>query len=684
MKTVAIVQARMGSTRFPQKVIADLVGLPVIGWTARAAKAVPGVDEVWVATSTLETDDPIAIWCKANGVNCHRGSEDDVLRRYAGAAREAKADIVLRITSDCPFFDPQVGGQVLALRRLANSDYAGNVDPPTWPDGLDAECVTAAALFAADNEATRPSDREHVIPFIRNHRTRFSTRTLHCPLPGISGQRWTIDTPSDYKFATAVAKHLDPSRPPTFLEVLAVLDAHPDYLKLNASETRDEGFAKSLAVEKVVAERNYTKSQSLLERAEKRIPLASQTFSKSRIQYPAHASPLFITHGSGGRCWDVDGNEYVDLVNGLLSNVLGYHDPDVDAAVREQLDQGITFSLASPLENEVAEILTRVVPCAQMVRFGKNGTDGTSAAVRLARAFTGRDRLLLCGYHGWQDWYIGATTRNGGVPKIVSDLSRMVAYGDIDAVDHAFRDHAGEIAALIIEPASIAQPKPGYLSELKALVHRHGALLIFDEVITGLRWALGGAQEKYGVTPDLAAFGKALGNGMPISAIVGRADVMHLMKDVFISATFGGETLSLAAARAVLTKMQREPVIKRLWQSGQALMDGARERIAARGLQDNIGLVGAAPWAILTYKDHASAKAAAIKTLFLREMLACGVLINASHNVCYAHTEADFRHVLGAYEHALSVVRTSLDRGDVMHRIGNQMIQPVFQVRATN
>src|SRR5262249_35099948 len=283
------------------------------------------------------------------------------------------------------------------------------------------------------------------------------------------------------------------SRPPTFLEILAVLDEHPEYLKINSEKQRDEGFAKSLAAEKVTPGRSYSTSQNMIERVERRIPLGTQTFSKSRLQYPSEA-PLFLTHGHGGRCWDVDGNEYVDLVGGLMPNVLGYRDPDVDHAIRQQLDQGITFSLASPLEDEVAETLCRLIPCAEMVRFGKNGTDATSAAVRLARAYTRRDHLLMCGYHGWQDWYIGATTRNLGVPAAVSELSRMVPFNDLGAVDAAFRQQPGEIAALILEPAGVNTPHGAYLSELKELVHRHGALLIFDEIVTGLRWAIGGAQ----------------------------------------------------------------------------------------------------------------------------------------------------------------------------------------------
>ena len=240
----------------------------------------------------------------------------------------------------------------------------------------------------------------------------------------------------------------------------------------------------------------------------------------------------------------------------------GYRDPDVDLAIRRQLTRGISFSLPTTLEMELAERLVKHIPCAEMVRFGKNGTDATSAAVRLARAATKRDRLILLGYHGWQDWYIGATTRNLGVPACVSALSHLAPYGDLEAIEDLFARHPGEFAAVMLEPMNTVEPAPGYLKGLKDLVHRHGALLIFDEIITGFRWSIGGAQARYGVTPDLACFGKAMGNGMPISAVVGRADIMRLMEDIFYSGTFGGETLSLAAAIATIDKIDREAVTR--------------------------------------------------------------------------------------------------------------------------
>ena len=422
----------------------------------------------------------------------------------------------------------------------------------------------------------------------------------------------------------------------------------------------------------------------ILERAEQIIPLGSQTFSKSRIQLPQGASPLFVTHGNGGRVFDVDGNEYVDLIMALMPNVLGYRDPDVDLAIRRQLTRGISFSLPTELETQLAERLVKHIPCAEMVRFGKNGTDATSAAVRLARAATRRDRVMLCGYHGWQDWYIGATSRNLGVPADVSALSHLVPYGDLAAVDTLLAKHPGEFAALIIEPAGSVEPPAGYLLGLKDLVRRHGALLIFDEIVTGFRWSLGGAQAYYGVAPDLACFGKAMGNGMPISAVVGRADIMRLMQDIFFSGTFGGEALSLAAAIATIDKMEREDVTGRLWQSGGQLMRATREKIAAAGLDEVVKLAGAPPWAILAYRDHAKASKEAVKTLFLRELIAAGVLINASHNLCFAHTPGDIAHVLAAYDHALSVLREALDRGDIDRRLGNQVIRPIFTVRTAS
>jgi glutamate-1-semialdehyde 2,1-aminomutase len=682
MKTIAIIQARMGSTRLPGKVLKNLGCAPALAWTARAAQAAHGIDEVWIATSEAAGDDAVADWAARNNVPVHRGSEHDVLDRYADTAKASGADIVVRLTADCPFLDPQVIAQTVRLRALAGVAYASNIDPPTWPDGLDCEVLTAEALLTAAAEATRLSDREHVTPFVRRNRARFPAETLIAPLPGIAEERWTLDTPEDFKFLSAIAKRLPAERPPSYLDVLAVLDGEPKLREINCAPRRNTGFAENLIGERIDSARSYERSQQMLNRAERVIPLGSQTFSKSKIQLPPGAAPLVVTHGDGGRVFDVDGNEYVDLINALMPNVLGYRDPDVDLAIRRQLTRGISFSLPTELETQLAERLVAHIPCAEMVRFGKNGTDATSAAIRLARAATRRDRVMVCGYHGWQDWYIGTTSRNLGVPATVSALSHTVPYNELAAVDALFHKYPNEFAALILEPAGLAEPADGYLQALGDLVHRHGAFLIFDEIVTGFRWSLGGAQAYYGVVPDLACFGKAMGNGMPISAVVGRADIMRLMEDIFYSGTFGGETLSLAAAIATIDKIEREKVIDRLWQVGGDLKRRSSEKIAAAGLNAVIEFAGTGPLTILTYKNHPHGSKEAIKTLFLREMIAAGVLVNASHNICFAHTDADIEHVLAGYDHALAVLRDALDLGDIAQHLGNQVIKPIFSVRS--
>jgi glutamate-1-semialdehyde 2,1-aminomutase len=425
----------------------------------------------------------------------------------------------------------------------------------------------------------------------------------------------------------------------------------------------------------------YRRSAELLERAERLIPTGTQTFSKSCLQFPRGSAPHFLVRGRGGRVWDVDGNEYVDLVAGLLPVMLGHCDPDVDDAIRAQLERGITLSLATELELALAERLVELIPCAEMVRFGKNGTDATSAAVRVARAATRRERIIACGYHGWADWYVGATVRHKGVPGCVRALTHRVPYNDLGALERTLDEHPREFAALIMEPMHAEEPTPGYLQGVRDLAHAHGALLVFDEIITGFRFALGGAQAVFGVTPDLACFGKAMGNGMPISVVAGRADLMRQYEDVFVSGTFGGEALSLAAAVAVIDKMRREPVIEALWRTGEQLGAGARKRIRCHGLEEVLGLAGKPPFLSLSFRGHADASPEAIRTLFAHSMLEQGVLIIASHNVMYAHNEGDLEHVLAAYDHTLGRIARELERPGLAERLGGELIRPVFGVR---
>ncbi|MGZ8263393.1 MAG: aminotransferase class III-fold pyridoxal phosphate-dependent enzyme [Burkholderiales bacterium] len=425
----------------------------------------------------------------------------------------------------------------------------------------------------------------------------------------------------------------------------------------------------------------YGKSRALLERAQRVIPLGSQTFSKSRVVYPANAAPLFLSHGKGSHVWDVDGNEYVDFVNGLLPVILGYDDPDVIEAVTAQLKRGVTFSLATELEVELAELLSEIIPCAEMVRFGKNGSDATSGAIRVARAHTGRDRVAVCGYHGWQDWYIGATTRNKGVPAVVGELTHKFPYNDLDALRRTLETRPGEFAAVMMEAMNVEEPRPGYLEGVRELAHEHGALFILDEIITGFRYHLGGAQTLFNIVPDLATFGKSMGNGFPISAVVGRARYMAQMEEIFFSSTFGGETVSIAATLATIRKMQREQVHAKLNATGERVIELTRRNLERHRLTHAIAICGKPSWSLMQFRDADGASGAEVKSLFLQELIARGILTAGSHNICYAHSEDDLRHLEAAQEEACCILRHALDAGNVRERLLGPPIEPVFRVR---
>ncbi len=425
----------------------------------------------------------------------------------------------------------------------------------------------------------------------------------------------------------------------------------------------------------------YAHSEQLLDRALRTIPLGSQTFSKSKTQYPIGVSPFFIRRGRGSHVWDVDNNEYIDFINSLAAITLGYCDPDVDAAVRRQLDDGVIFSLPHPVEMEVAEQLVKLVPCAEMVRFGKNGSDATSGAIRLARAFTHRDRVAVCGYHGWQDWYIGTTARNRGVPQATRDLSHTWMYNDIESLAKLFRDYPDQIAAVILEPMNVVEPLPGFLDAVKELAHKHGAILIFDETVTGFRYAIGGAQQHFGVTPDLATFGKGLANGYPVSAVAGRADVMKLMEEVFFSFTFGGEALSLAAALATMKKLEREPVTETLYRQGQKILVKLQSLIAEAGAADFLSVAGNPTWSFMLIKDTKTYSQWQIKTLFLQEMFASGILTIGTHNLSYSHSDADLDTLFSAYGAVIPLLAEAVRHQKLESMLRCEPLQPLFKVR---
>ena len=407
------------------------------------------------------------------------------------------------------------------------------------------------------------------------------------------------------------------------------------------------------------------KSFEYLSRAEKVIPVCSQTFSKGYRYFPKGVSPIFLSCGQGSHTWDVDGNEYVDYICGLGPITLGYNYYRVNQAIIDQLLGGIIYSLPHPLEVELAELLVDIIPSAEMVRFFKTGSEACQAAIRVARAYTGRDGIAFRGYHGWHDWYAVHTERNRGIPRPILSYIYEFEYNDIKSLEQLLK--SGMIAAVIMEPVIVEPPKDGFLQQVKELTHQYGAILIFDEVVTGFRWALGGAQEYFGVIPDLAVFGKGLGNGMPINAVVGRRDIMLEFEEVMVSSTFGGECLSLVAGLATIQEMRDKKTIDHCWKLGTELMAGLMDiGIEVQGYPCRPAITQA-----FSLEE---------KALFLQEIIRRGILIHSGFliNFCYSHTDEDIDRTIEACGEAMDIVRKTVSSGnwDVLE---GELIIPAFK-----
>jgi len=423
----------------------------------------------------------------------------------------------------------------------------------------------------------------------------------------------------------------------------------------------------------------YKKSEQLLERALKAIPLASQTFSKSLTQYPRGVSPFFIEKGMGAKVWDVDGNEYIDFVNSLAAVTLGYCDADVDKAVQAQMKNGVTFSLSHTLELEVAEKLIEIIPCAEKVRFAKNGTDATSASIRIARAYTGKEHIAVCGYHGWQDWYICSTTRDLGVPNGVKELTHKFQYNSIKSLEKLFQEQ--ELACVIMEPMNVEYPEDNFLEKVKELAHKNNALLIFDETITGFRYSLGGAQELFNVIPDMATLGKGMANGYPLSAVVGSNKIMKKVEDIFFSGTFGGETLSLAAANAIINKYKKEKVVDHFYEIGTYLLEQLNQIIDNENLGDIFWTSGHPAWSFLHIKEQEEYNSFEIKTFFLQESLKRGVITLGTHNLSFSHTKREIDKLIEVYAEVLPMVKRHVNDQTLLENINGEILEPLFKVR---
>jgi glutamate-1-semialdehyde 2,1-aminomutase len=668
MTTLAIVQARTSSSRLPGKVLLPLANQPMILYQLNRLSRCRRIDRLVLATSNEPSDDALAQLVASAGYAVFRGDLNDVLARFRACAVQEEAKTVVRLTGDCPLSDPALIDELVGAFFDGEWDYLANsVDQHqlSVPDGFDAEVFRGELLERAAREARLPSEREHVTPWFRSvsaalHWGHFT----HQPLRPF--YRVTVDHPIDFKVVSAIVDSLEPQNSCFGVDaVVSYLDQHPELAASNQSIVRNEGFLKSLAEDEALAETSRIgQGQTLWRRAKSVIPGGNMLLSKRAEMFLPEQWPAYFSRAKGCRVWDLDGRELIDMsIMGIGTNLLGYGHPEVDAAVAATVAAGNMSTLNCPEEVWLAERLVALHPWAEMARFARSGGEANAIAIRIARAATGRDTVAICGYHGWHDWYLATNLQSdsgleehllpglepNGVPKALAGTVQPFSFNRLDELENIAANH--QLAAVKMEVQRTNPPDPGFLEGVRQLCTRRGIVLIFDECTSGFRETFGGLHMKYGVEPDMAMFGKALGNGYAITATIGRRAVMEAAQSTFISSTFWTERIGPAAALKTLEVMERE----RSWETITAI--GLELRTRWQELADRHDLsIRHNGLPALTGFAFRSPKALEYKTLITQEMLKHGYLAATSCYTCLAHTPDVIAPYLDALDGVFAVI----------------------------
>ena len=672
MKVVAIVQARMGSTRLPNKVMKEIGGVPIIELLLARLSRAKEVDQIVVATSGDEKNEQLAAHVERLGYLCVRGSEDDVLKRYLDAAHASNADVVVRVTGDCPLIDPEVVNEVISRFKSVDIDYVSNTSPPTYPDGLDTEVFTLAALERAALESEDPFDHEHVTPYLRRPGLFKTAGIAHTE--DLSGLRWTVDEPADFEVVSNVFARFAPDIHFSWKQVLQLQQNHPELFAANQTIIRNEGGVMGTG-------------QKLWKRARQVIPGGNMLLSKRAEMFLPDQWPAYFSKAKGCKVWDLDGNEYIDMsIMGIGTNTLGYGHPEVDEAVMKTVQAGNMSTLNCPEEVCLAEKLIELHPWADMARLARSGGEANAIAIRIARAASGRDKVAVCGYHGWHDWYLSANLGDeqnlaghllpglepNGVPQNLRGTVFPFNYNNYVELERLVEKH--DIGVIKMEVVRNKGPEDNFLHKVRELATKRNIVLIFDECTSGFRETFGGLHKKYGVEPDMAMFGKALGNGYAITATIGRREVMEAAQSTFISSTFWTERIGPAAAFKTLEVMEREKSWERITATGLDIRRLWQTLAEKYGIElDHWGLPA------LTGFTIKSDRALAYKTLITQEMLKKGYLAGTNIYVCTEHTPDVLDGFFDALDPVFSLIQECEQGRDVMSLLNGPVCHAGFK-----
>jgi glutamate-1-semialdehyde 2,1-aminomutase len=625
---------------------------------SRLSRAIE-IDQIVVATSIDERNESLVEYVRKLGYACEQGSENDVLERFVQAAQKHQADVVVRITGDCPLVDPELVDEVIRRFKTAGVDYFSNISPPTYPDGLDIEVCTFKALEQASRETNKPYDHEHVTPYVRES-GKFSTAAMKHS-QDLSALRWTVDEPADFAVIEKVFQHFHPRADFTWGEILNLQQQQPDIFNINQHLIRNEGATMGTG-------------QKLWKRAKQIIPGGNMLLSKRAEMFLPELWPAYFSKAKGCKVWDLDGNEYTDMsIMGIGTNILGYGHQEVDDAVRKTIDAGNMSTFNCPEEVYLAEKLIEIHPWAHMVRLARSGGEANAIAIRIARAASGKDNVAICGYHGWHDWYLSANLGDdknlaghllpglapNGVPQSLRGTVFPFNYNNYEELLALVNEH--DIGVIKMEVVRNMGPLDNFLHKVRKLATERNIVLIFDECTSGFRETFGGLHKKYGVEPDMAMFGKALGNGYGITATIGKREVMEAAQTTFISSTFWTERIGPTAALKTLEVMERVKSWDTITQTGLNIRQGWQKLANKQELKiDHWGLPS------LTGFTFQSTNALAYKTLITQEMLAKGYLAGNSVYVCTEHTPDVVAGYFAALEPIFGLIKECEEGRDVM------------------
>ncbi len=658
MKVVAIVQARMGSTRLPNKVMKLIDGKPMIEYLLGRLSLANEVDQIVVATSTDERNTPLVHFVSKLGFACEQGSENDVLSRFVQAAKAHSADIIVRITADCPLIDPSLVDEAILKFKTGDFDYICNNYPPTFPDGLDIEICTLGALEKAHLETTNSFDREHVTPYLRQP-GQFRTLTLRHS-KDLSANRWTVDELDDFVLVESIFEYFSFRYDFGWEDILNLQLLKPEMFDINRHIGRNEGALLG-------------SGQKLWKRAKQIIPGGSMLLSKRPEMFLPEQWPSYFSKAKGCKVWDLDGNEFIDMsIMGIGTNILGYGHPEVDAAVSKTILNGNMSTFNCPEEVFLAERLIEIHPWAHMVRLARSGGEANSIAVRIARAASGKEKVAICGYHGWHDWYLSANLGDdknleghllpglnpNGVPRNLKGTVFPFSYNNFSELESLVNLH--EIGVISMEVSRNYEPENDFLKNVRKLASDRGIVLIFDECTSGFRETFGGLHKKYDVEPDMAMFGKALGNGYGITAIIGKREVMNAAQTTFISSTFWTERIGPTAALATLKVMEKTKSWETITETGLFIRNGWKALAKKYDLTiNNWGIPALAGYTFV------SENALAYKTLVTQEMLSGGFLAGNSVYVCTDHSNEIIEEYFTQLDPIFSLIKECEEGRDV-------------------